>query len=96
LPKPASGWPEVLSELATDNENEARLRDTLRVFLRCGSSYKAAADELNTHFISVKYRVGRAIAKRGKPIDKDRLDVELAMLACQWYDTAVLPGPASP
>jgi DNA-binding PucR family transcriptional regulator len=81
---------EVLGDLAADNENDARLRETLRVFLRCGSSYKQAADELGMHFNTVKYRVGRAIARRGRPIATDRLDVELALLMCQWYCTAVL------
>ncbi|WP_063057613.1 PucR family transcriptional regulator [Nocardia sienata] len=76
---------EVLGDLAGDNENDARLRDTLRVFLRTGSSYKAAATELNLHSNSVKYRVGRAIARRGRPIGADRLDVELALLVCHWY-----------
>jgi GGDEF-like domain/PucR C-terminal helix-turn-helix domain len=83
----------VLGDLATDNENDARLRETLRVFLGCGSSYKVAAEELNLHFNSVKYRVGRAVARRGREIGGDRLDVELALLACHWYGTAVLqPG----
>ena len=36
----------VLGDLSADNENDARLRETLRVFLRCGSSYKHAAEEL--------------------------------------------------
>ena len=36
---------DVLGPLATDSENDARLRTTLRVFLMCGSSYKAAAAE---------------------------------------------------
>ena len=86
---------EVLGDLAADNENDARLRDTLRVFLRCGSSYKQAAEELGMHFNTVKYRVGRAIARRGRPIAEDRLDVELALLVCQWYGTAALePDPA--
>jgi len=80
----------VLGDLAADNENDARLRETLRVFLGCGSSYKVAADELNLHFNSVKYRVGRAIARRGREIGTDRLDVELALLACHWYGPAVL------
>jgi DNA-binding PucR family transcriptional regulator len=84
---------EVLGDLAGDNENDARLRETLRVFLRCGSSYKLAADELTLHFNTVKYRVGRAVARRGRAIDEDRLDVELALLVCQWYDTAVLQRP---
>ena len=58
----------VLGDLASDDENDARLRETLRVFLGCGSSYKVAAEELNLHFNSVKYRVGRAVARRGREI----------------------------
>ncbi|WP_328402218.1 PucR family transcriptional regulator [Nocardia sp. NBC_00403] len=81
---------EVLGELATDDENDARLRETLRMFLHTGSSYKAAAAELDLHFNSVKYRVGRAVARRGRPITDDRLDVELALLICHWYGAAVL------
>ncbi|MFJ4653163.1 PucR family transcriptional regulator [Nocardia sp. NPDC088792] len=85
---------EVLGNLASDTENDERLRETLRVFLRTGSSFKAAAGELDLHFNSVKYRVGRAIARRGRPITEDRLDVELALLVCHWYGRAVLPdGP---
>ena len=80
----------VLGDLATDNDNDARLRETLRVYLACGCSYKLAAEELNLHFNSVKYRVGRAVARRGREIGTDRLDVELALLACQWYGSAVL------
>jgi DNA-binding PucR family transcriptional regulator len=85
----------VLGDLASDNENDARLRETLRVYLGCGCSYKVAAEELNLHFNSVKYRVGRAVARRGREIGSDRLDVELALLACHWYGIAVLQ-PAAP
>ena len=80
----------VLGNLAGDNENDARLRETVRVYLACGGSYKLAAEELNLHFNSVKYRVGRAVARRGREIGSDRLEVELALLACHWYGTAVL------
>jgi DNA-binding PucR family transcriptional regulator len=80
----------VLGDLASDSENDARLRETLRVYLACGCSYKLAAEELNLHFNSVKYRVGRAVARRGREIGADRLDVELALLACHWYGGAVL------
>jgi DNA-binding PucR family transcriptional regulator len=84
---------EVLGNLATDNENDARLRETLRVFLRCGASYKVAGQELDLHFNSVKYRVNRAVVRRGRPIAEDRLDVEMALLATQWFGAAVLqPG----
>ncbi|MBV8788035.1 MAG: helix-turn-helix domain-containing protein [Mycobacterium sp.] len=85
------GWvADVLGDLACDDENDARLRETLRVYLACGCSYKVAAEELNLHFNSVKYRVGRAVARRGREIGGDRLDVELALLACHWYGSAVL------
>ncbi|KUI05871.1 helix-turn-helix domain-containing protein [Mycobacterium sp. IS-3022] len=81
---------EVLGPLASATENDERLRETLRVFLQTGSSYKAAAGELNLHFNSVKYRVQRAEQRRGRPIAEDRLDVELALLLCHWLQAAVL------
>ena len=81
---------EVLGDLAIDSDSDARLRDTLRVFLASGSSYKMAAERLNLHFNTVKYRVGRATARRNQPITTDRLDVELALLLCHWYGSAVL------
>jgi hypothetical protein len=86
---------EVLGPLATDSDNDARLRQTVRIFLRYGS-YKTAADELNLHFNSVKYRVLRASERRGKPFTDDRLDVELALLICDWFDAAVLEPAAGP
>jgi len=87
---------EVLGNLAADNENDARLRETLRVFLRCGASYKLAGQELDLHFNSVKYRVNRAVVRRGRPITEDRLDVEMALLATQWFDAAVLQPSKRP
>ena len=81
---------DVLGNLAADSENDARLRETLRVFLRCGSSYKLAAEELGLHFNTVKYRVGRSFSRRGRPITEDRLDVELALLATQWLGATAL------
>ena len=81
---------EVLGPLASCTENDHRLRETLRVFLRAGSSFKAAAEELHLHPNSVKYRVRRAIERRGRGISDDRLDVEVALLLCHWYDRAVL------
>jgi hypothetical protein len=80
---------EVLGDLAADTENDERLRETLRIFLNCRSSYKMAAEELAMHFNTVKYRVGRAEARRGRPIAEDRLEVELALLMCHWYGAAV-------
>ena len=80
---------EVLGELAADDESDARLRETLHVFLSSGGSYKLAAERLGIHSNTVKYRVGRAVDRRGRAIGTDRLDVELALLLCHWYGRAV-------
>jgi len=87
----ASAWVgEVLGPLASPTEGDERLRETLRVFLGAGSSFKGAAEELHLHVNSVKYRIGRAIERRGRPIADDRLDVEVALLLCHWFGTAIL------
>ncbi len=51
---------EVLGPLSADTDNDARMRETLRVFLRGGASYKLAADQLHLHSNSIKDRVQRA------------------------------------
>ncbi len=86
----ASTWThEVLGPLGSATHGDKRLRDTLRTFLGTGSSYKAAAEELHMHSNTVKYRVQRAVDRRGRPIDDDRLDVEVALSLCYWFDSAV-------
>jgi hypothetical protein len=87
----AATWvAEVLGPLSSPTESDERLRETLRVFLRTGSSNKAAAEELHLHTNSVKYRVHRAVERRGRPIGDDRLDVEVALMLCEWFGAAVL------
>jgi DNA-binding PucR family transcriptional regulator len=81
---------DVLGPLASATDSDERMRETLREFLHNGSSFKATADELHLHVNSVKYRVQRALERRGKPITDDRLDVEVALLLCHRFDTAVL------
>ncbi|GAA2363486.1 helix-turn-helix domain-containing protein [Saccharopolyspora halophila] len=81
---------EVLGPLAENTDSAERLRCTLREFLSRGSSHKAAGDVLNLHYNTVKYRVKKAEQMRGQPIATDRLDVELALHACQWLGTSVL------
>jgi DNA-binding PucR family transcriptional regulator len=81
---------DVLGPLASATDSDERMRETLREFLHNGSSFKATADELHLHVNSVKYRVQRALERRGIPITDDRLDVETALLLCHWFDNAVL------
>jgi sugar diacid utilization regulator len=80
---------DILGPLASDTDDDARLRETLRVFLHFGSGYNAAAKELDMPLHAVKYSVEQAVARRGRPID-NQPDVALALFVCQWYGTAVL------
>jgi hypothetical protein len=40
----------------------------------------------------VKYRVAKAVEQRGRPLDEDQLDLQLALIACRWLGQAVLPA----
>jgi len=81
---------ETLGSLADDDDNSARLRDTLRVFLQENGSFKATAERLILHKNSVQYRVRKAEEAIGRPVDENRLHVELALLASQWLGATVL------
>jgi len=86
-----NGWLQAtLADLATDDEHHARLRDTLRVFLQCGGSYKATAEQMVLHKNTVQYRIRQAQESLGRPLDENRLGVELALLAGHWLGSAVL------
>lgn len=80
----------VLGELAADTANNDRLRSTLQTFLRTGGSFAQSAELLNMHRNTVKYRVDKALALRGRPLGADRLDVEMALQACHFLGKAVL------
>ncbi len=81
---------DVLGPLAANNDNAARLRETLLTFLATGGSYQATAEHLLLHRNTVKYRVGRAVELRGSGLEEDRLDVELALEAVRLLGDAVL------
>jgi len=81
---------ETLGSLADGGDHNATLRDTLRVFLQEGGSFKATAERLTLHKNTVQYRVRKAEESLGHPIGQDRLNVELALLASQWLGAAVL------
>lgn len=83
----------TLGRLALDTPHHARLRDTLLEFISASCSYTAAAETLMMHKNSVKYRVAKAQEERGKPIEDDRLDVELALNACHWLGAGMLTPP---
>ena len=86
----------TLAGLAADDEQHARLRDTLLEFLRTGGSYKATAERLMLHKNTVQYRIRQAEESLGRPIGGDRHDVELALQASQWLGASVLQPATGP
>ena len=64
---------ETLGSLADDDDQHAMLRDTLRVFLQEGGSFKATAERLTLHKNTVQYRVRKAEESLGRPVGEDRL-----------------------
>ena len=87
---------ETLGPLADDDDHNARLRDTLRVFLQENGSYKATAERLVLHKNTVQYRVRKAEESLKHPVVQDRLRTELALLAAQWLGPAVLRSAGEP
>jgi len=85
----------ALGGLAEDNDGAERLRETLRVFLSTRNSFAATAELVHLHKNTVKYRVDRAVEARGRGVDEDRLDLELALIACRWLGPAALVPQAN-
>ncbi|TNM46168.1 hypothetical protein FHP29_04160 [Nocardioides albidus] len=80
----------ALGTLAEDTEGAARLRETLLAFVQERESYVATAARVHLHKNTVKYRVDRAVEARGRPLTEERLDLELALIACKWLAPEVL------
>lgn len=90
LPAARQWVEEVLGTLARDGEAEARTRETLRVFLGTGGSYTQTSEQLMLHRNSVRYRIRKAEEERGRPLEDDRLDLELALQVCHFLGDTVL------
>ncbi|MFN7151936.1 MAG: PucR family transcriptional regulator, partial [Microthrixaceae bacterium] len=67
---------ETLGDLARDDEQHERLRETLLLFFRHDSSYTATAEAMMMHKNSVKYRVASAEKVLGRSIGDDRQAIE--------------------
>ncbi|MET9328010.1 helix-turn-helix domain-containing protein [Tsukamurella sp. NPDC003166] len=91
----ARAWADgVLGELTGVSAADDRLRSTLEIFLRTGGSFKATAEQQLLHANSVKYRVRRAVARRGREIGDDRLDVEVALAVRRIFGRHAPGNPA--
>lgn len=82
----------ALGDLAGEDEASGRLRETLLAFVDSRESYVATAARVHLHKNTIKYRIDRAIEARGKPLTEDRLDLELALIACKRLGPEVLPA----
>jgi DNA-binding PucR family transcriptional regulator len=80
----------TLGDLASNDEAMARLRETIRVFLQCGSSYTDAAARLHLHKNTVHYRARKAEEILGHPLCEGRLEIEVALLACDLLGHRIL------
>jgi DNA-binding PucR family transcriptional regulator len=72
----------VLGDLMRDDEATVRLRETVQVFLHAQGSFTDAAARLHVHKNTVHYRVRKAEELLGHPLTENRLDTEVALLAC--------------
>lgn len=85
---------DVLGGLAVDDDSAAELRRTVLAYLQAGSSLIDAAAELHLHKNTVRYRLRKAEDVRGgRPVTEGRLELEVALLACDHLGRAVLANP---
>ncbi|MGW0633483.1 PucR family transcriptional regulator [Streptomyces sp. NPDC002758] len=80
----------VLGPLAVDDENSARLRKTAQIFLDTGCNYTATASAQILHKNTVKYRIRKAEAIMGHPVQQGHADLEVALRAVQYLGSTLL------
>ncbi|WP_198602314.1 PucR family transcriptional regulator [Rhodococcus opacus] len=84
-----------LGSLAVDNAAAGRLRETLEAFFAAGSGYRIAAKQLGLHHNTIRYRLDQAERLVGRPLDTDRLALEVALHLTAQLGPAVLVPDAS-
>jgi DNA-binding PucR family transcriptional regulator len=75
-----------LGELLVDDDNAARLRATLRIYLEENLSPARAARRLGIHQNTVVYRVKRAEELLGHEVESRRLHLEVALRLAEMID----------
>jgi DNA-binding PucR family transcriptional regulator len=71
----------TLGALTAGDPQTARIRTTLRAWLAEGGNARRAAERMNVHKNTVLYRLQRAQQILGRPLDQDRGELELALIA---------------
>ncbi|MER5529767.1 helix-turn-helix domain-containing protein [Streptomyces sp. NPDC002677] len=83
----------VLGPLAVDDEQCARLRETLHDFLMTGCNYTATANNEILHKNTVHYRIRKAEEIMGHSVQAGRTDLEVALLAVRYLGSTVIQPP---
>jgi len=83
---------DVLGPLAAPGETSSILRETLNAYFETGDSHLRAAERLNVHRNTVKYRVTKALSEAP---GADRLDIAAALVVCSLLGSAVVGDDAS-
>lgn len=84
----------MLGDLATDDERNVWLRETLLTFLSCGRSYTTTANAMHLHRNTIQYRLQQAAEQLGHSFEDPTaaLDIQVALQACRWLGASVLSG----
>lgn len=85
-----------LGALASDDEETARLRATLRVYLDEQGSRQATAERLGVHSNTVGNRVNRCQDLLGRPFGERLLELHAALVVAQTLGPPVLRGTTEP
>jgi DNA-binding PucR family transcriptional regulator len=80
---------DTLGPVAGPGETNEVLRETLHAFHAAGDSHVRAAEALNVHRNTVKYRVNKALSEMP---DRDRMDRALALTVFRLLGEAMLSG----
>ncbi|MGW7421711.1 PucR family transcriptional regulator [Streptomyces sp. NPDC054813] len=80
----------ILGPLAVDDEQCARLRETLQDFLTTGCNYTATAGHESLHKNTVHYRIQKAEAIMGHSVQARHADLEVALLAVRYLGSTVM------
>ncbi|MFI7498943.1 helix-turn-helix domain-containing protein [Streptomyces sp. NPDC049687] len=92
-----NAWAErVLGDLMRDDDGMVRLRSTVQVFLDARGSFTDAATRMHVHKNTVHYRVRKAEEILGHPLTENRLDIEVALLACAQLGLRSAEGAERP
>ncbi|MFE9096312.1 helix-turn-helix domain-containing protein [Streptomyces sp. NPDC007264] len=83
----------VLGGLMRDDDATVRLRETVQVFLDARGSFTDAALRMHVHKNTVHYRIRKAEEILGHPLTENRLDIEVALLACARLGLGRGSGP---